>query len=122
MNAENANEKRLDPRYEILEYAMVFEKDQTEAVRGVIVDIGLGGLQLRSRSHLNVGSICDMNIGNLNSAPIKIRGEVRHSQPVQGSDLIASGIRFLPQTPAERATVAEFVHSAFQRQADILSL
>lgn len=122
MDARNVSEKRRDIRYEVLDYAMVYDTEGNEPVRCVIVDIGLGGVQIRSRGSLPVGGVCLMNIGNLDTTPIKIRGEVRHSQKVQGSDLYASGIRFLPRTPDERAVVAAYVHSVFQRQADQLSL
>lgn len=120
MGQENLSEKRRDLRYEVLDYAMVYGPAEAEPIRSVIVDIGLGGLQIRSRAALPVGSICQLNIGNLDSHPIKIRGEVRHSQKVKDSDLYASGIKFLPETHDERSTVAEYVHSVFQRQADLL--
>ena len=120
MDAHNISDKRRDVRYEILDYAMVYDSAESEPVRCVIVDIGLGGLQLRSRDELAVGGTCLMNIGNLDTSPIRIRGEVRHSQKVKGSELFASGIRFIPETPEERTTVASYVHSVFQRQADLL--
>jgi hypothetical protein len=112
-------ESRKDLRYEVLDYALVFGSEDHEPVRSVIVDIGLGGVQIRSRASLPVGSVCMLNIGNLDSAPISIRGEVRHSQPVVGSDLFATGIKFMPETHDEKSTVAQYVHSVFQRQSDL---
>lgn len=113
-------DNRRYARYEILDYAMVVSDHITEPVRSVIIDIGLGGLQLRSRASLPVGSQCLLKLGNMESAPVTIRGEIRHITPVDGSDLFSCGVRFVPETHEERTTVAEYVHSVFQRQADQL--
>ena len=113
-------DKRQGIRYEVLDYAMVYQTEEPEPIRSIIVDIGLGGLQIRSKDSLPVGAICHLNVGNLDAAPLRIRGEVRHSNRVTGSNLFATGIKFLPETHDERSSVAEYVHSVFQRQTDRL--
>ena len=114
-------DQRRYSRYEVLDYAIVDVDGDPEPIRSVIVDIGLGGLQLRAKKPLNVGTNCRLCVGNLESKPFEIRGEVRHAQQVTGSDLYAIGVRFVPENHDERTTVAEYVHSVFQRQADFLT-
>lgn len=116
----NNMDNRRYARYEILDYALVESDHFQEPIRSVIVDIGLGGLQLRSKVALPVGTQCLLKLGNMESAPVTIRGEIRHIQPVEGSDLVACGVKFVPENHEERSTVAEYVHSVFQRQADNL--
>lgn len=105
----------------MLDYALVYG-ETPEAIRGVIVDIGLGGLQLRSKEDINLGTLCRIHIGQLHGDPLVLAGEVRHTGEIDGSDLIAIGIRFVPQTHDERLAIAEYVHGVFQRQCDKLLL
>lgn len=119
MEMKNIDNRRY-ARYEILDYALVESEHLPEPVRSVIVDIGLGGLQLRAKAKLPVGSQCMLKLGNMEDVPVAIRGEIRHADPVDGSDLIACGVKFVPENHEERTIVAEYVHSIFQRQADHL--
>ena len=105
----------------MLDYALVSVGDE-EATRAVVVDIGLGGLQLRSRSALQRGEKCKIQIGRAEGQPLILAGEVCHTGFVDGSDLIASGIRFCPDNHEERLAIAEYVHGVFQRQCDKLLL
>ena len=111
-------DKRRYARFEILECALVYPDGNREPVRAVVVDIGLGGIQLRSRELLPVDQTCHLMIGGgEEGTTISLKGEVRYSHPVEGSELVASGFRFLPSTHEERLAVAEYVHSVFARQA-----
>ncbi len=114
------SEQRKDIRYEVLDYALVYCPKGADPVRSVIVDIGLGGLQIRSRDQLPIGCNCVIAIGNGAREAVEIHGEIRHCAKVDGSDLYSTGIKFLPRDGSERTTVAEYVHSVFQRQADHL--
>jgi hypothetical protein len=115
-------DKRRYIRYEVLDYAQAHLSSTFEPFNVVIVDIGLGGLQLRSRETLPVGSKCKLHVGNEDKPPLVLVGEVRHSMRVPNSDLVASGVRFLPKTHEERLTIAEYVHAVFQRQCDLLAM
>ncbi|MBS1717198.1 MAG: PilZ domain-containing protein [Armatimonadetes bacterium] len=121
MNSHYGIDQRRYIRYELLDYALVHVKGAANPIRAIIVDIGLGGLQLRSRDPIPVGQIVEIRMGNVENEPVAIRGEVRHSQQVPASDLVASGIRFVPSNHEERRAVAEYVHQVFQRQADLLT-
>lgn len=121
MSYSKGSDKRRFLRYEMLDYALAHVPGQ-EAIKTVIVDIGLGGLQLRSKDLLPVGSFCKIYIGRVEGEPLMIAGEVRHSSDIPDSDLIATGIRFCPETHEERLAIAEYVHGVFQRQCDKLLL
>ncbi len=121
MGYSKASDKRRYLRYEVLDYCLVFAASN-DPVNSVIVDIGLGGIQLRSKETLPVGSICRVEIGRLHQSPIVLAGEVMHSALVDQTELVASGIRFCPEAHEERLAIAEFVHSVFQRQCDKLLL
>lgn len=99
---------------------MIYDDTRSEPYRAVVVDIGLGGLQVRSKEHLPVGDICKVCVGRDGRKPLELPGEVRYSKPVENTELIASGIRFLPDTHEQRVAVAEFVHGVFQMQGESL--
>lgn len=119
MDYTNASDKRRYLRYEVLDYALVTD-GFTENMNAVIVDIGLGGLQLRAKHQLPVGAKVKMQIGRLHQDPLQLVGEVRHTCGVDNSDLVAAGIRFCPETHEDRLSIAEYVHGVFQRQCDKL--
>ncbi len=119
MNNYNSSDKRKFLRYEVLDYAVVNDGLAT-TINAVIVDIGLGGLQLRSKHNLPIGSRIRLQIGRLHQEPINLLGEVRHTSEVENSDLVAAGIRFCPETHEDRLAIAEYVHGVFQRQCDKL--
>ncbi len=108
-------------RYQIFDYTAITLDDTTETFHAMLVDIGLGGAQLRSKLPLADGASIRMRIGRNEGEPLEIRGEVRHCSAVPESDLFGSGIRFTPSTHAERVALAEFVHDVFQRQRDRLT-
>lgn len=121
MDFSKATDKRRFLRYEMLDYALVYAGGG-EPINAVIVDIGLGGLQLRSKSSLPLGVPCKVQIGRQQGSPLELKGEVRHSGKVNGTDLIAAGVRFCPENHEDRLAIAEYVHSVFRRQCDKLLL
>lgn len=116
----NSDGRRYE-RFEILDYAMVSSKNHKEAFRSVIVDIGLGGLQLRSKDKLPVGDTCSLQIGQTDGEPIQIRGEVRYSRVTDETGLYCSGFKFMPASHEERAAIAQYVHSVFMRQGEAIA-
>ncbi|HWD40567.1 MAG TPA: PilZ domain-containing protein [Fimbriimonas sp.] len=113
-------DKRRYIRYEVLEYALVNVPNVLEPVNVVVVNIGLGGLQVRSRESLPVGQVCHLHIPMIDRPSVVLPGEIRHSVPVEGSDLVSTGIRFRPKSHEDRIAIAEYVHAVFQRQCDLL--
>lgn len=100
----------------MMEYAMVHQSTGKEPFRAMVVDIGLGGAQLRTKECLPVGTVCTLELGTVSGKPLELQGEVRFSVPIPNSELYASGFRFLPQTHDERAAVAAYVHGVFAQQ------
>lgn len=114
------NDKRNNARLRVLDYAVVQGDALDATFNAVVVDIGLGGLQLHSRQPLNLGERFDVRVGIAAGPPVLIPCEVRHSAPIGQTGLYATGVRFVPEDHEERTAVAEFVHGAFQRQRDTL--
>lgn len=121
MNLAYNTDKRRYIRYELLDYAVMSLDGTSETVNVVITDIGLGGIQVRTRSQLVSGSKVFIQVACTDGANLDLRGEIRHTVEIPNSDLYSAGVRFVPENHEERMAVAEFVHQVFQRQADDLA-
>ena len=113
-------DRRRHARFELLDYAIIEDKQDSTQVRSVVVDISLGGLQIRSRTQFKPLEILYMTIGRGNNVPVRIRAEVRYSTPIEDSDLFATGFRFAPESASERIEWAEYVHNIFKLQGETL--
>jgi c-di-GMP-binding flagellar brake protein YcgR len=114
-------DQRRHVRYELVDFAMLEAASIEEPIRCVVVDVSLGGIQIRSKIALPVGEHCTLNIAQLGAKALKVRGEVRHADQIPGSELISSGFRFLPQTHEDRIAIMEYVHGVFLRRSDLLA-
>lgn len=121
MNLAYNSDKRRYIRYELLDYAVMKIDGRFDTVNVVITDIGLGGIQIRTKTELVSGSKCVIHVGCADGTTLDLRGEVRHATQIPNSELYSAGIRFVPENHEERMSVAEFVHQIFQRQAEELS-
>lgn len=104
-------------RFDILEYA-VFQVEG-DNVPAVVVDISLGGLQLRTRRSCQTGERSEIVIGQGGAPTIRAELEVRYCEPV-GSDLYAVGCRFLPASKEDCVTLVDYIHDVFRRQGERL--
>jgi c-di-GMP-binding flagellar brake protein YcgR len=116
---ENADRRRHS-RFELLEYAEVFVNDDADADNAMLVDISLGGMQIRSRRRFDVGDKCLMLIGKGGDKPLSVHVEARYSVNVSGSALYASGFRFRPASSAERIELVDYIHNIFLKQGENL--
>ena len=114
-------DQRRHVRYELVDFALLEAPSATEPIRCVVVDVSLGGIQVRSRVALPVGEQCVLHIAQLGRKPLRIRGEVRHTERIPGSELLSSGFRFLPETHEDRIAVMEYVHAVFLRRSDLMA-
>ena len=121
MSETNSQDVRLYARFEFMECAMLNAKGQEEPFRTMLVDIGLGGAQLRSKEPLPVGVPMLLSLGRDNGKPVSLRGVVRYCHEAGGEDAFVCGFKFAPESHQERVTIAEFVHEVFQRQWEILA-
>jgi c-di-GMP-binding flagellar brake protein YcgR len=115
------SDQRRHVRYELIDFALLEADSVKDPIRCVIVDVSLGGLQIRSKTALPVGEKCSLRIARLGKKPIRIQGEVRHSGGMKGADLVASGFRFLPDDQDERVEIMEYVHSVFVRRSELVA-
>lgn len=112
-----ARERRVNSRFELLEYSMITSPDGNQS-RGVVVDVSLGGLQVRSRNAFQSGSMCTLQIGRLGASPLTVEAEARYCGPVEDSDLFSTGFRVSDLNPEQRLAWADFVHSVFRNRMD----
>lgn len=110
--------RRQHDRHEVFECALLVRPKQEEVTRTIIVDIGLGGIQIRSKKRLPVGEICQVKVGRDNGVPLTIRGEVRYSNYMAESGLYASGLRYAPASHEERLVIAAFLNSVVQERKE----
>jgi len=120
MNSEQkSTDRRRHARFELLEYAMVYANPSAEPIRSVVVDISLGGMQIRSRHDISSGSNCFIVIGRGASQPLTVHADATYSHKIDQSDLFATGFRFKPTK--ERVELVDYVHGVFQNQGDNLT-
>jgi hypothetical protein len=121
VNLAYNTDKRRYIRYELLDYAVMTLDGRVEPVNVVITDIGLGGIQIRTKAELEGGKTCLIQVACQDDEQLFLRGEIRHATAIPNSDLFSAGVRFVPENHEERMAVAEFVHQIFQRQAEELA-
>ena len=98
-------DKREHARFELLEYVLLGGPEDDAASqpsRAVIVDVSLGGLQIRSRSPFVEDAVAQLTIGRADKEPVTVIAEVRYSIPVEDSDLFATGFRVRPENKEQR--------------------
>ncbi len=117
----HGRDQRRHTRYELVDFALLEARSLEEPVRCVITDVSLGGIQVRSKIAPPIGEHCVLHIAQLGRKPIKVRGEVRHSEFIEGSDLFGSGFRFLPETHEDRIEIMEYVHGVFLRRSELMA-
>ena len=114
-------DQRRHVRYELVDFALLEAPGLAEPIRCVVVDVSLGGIQVRSKAALPIGDLCVLHIAQLGRKAIKVRGEVRHTERIPGSELVSSGFRFLPETHEDRIAIMEYVHAVFLRRSELMA-
>lgn len=110
-------DRRSGARFELLEYALITAGDSSQA-RSVVVDVSLGGLQVRSRHRFPSGSRVTLSIGQLSAPPLDLMAEVRYSEPIPDTDLFSTGFRILIPEASQRIKWGDYVHKVFLEQKD----
>ncbi len=116
---QTKSENRRDNRFELLDYAIASRLGHSN-IRSVVVDVSLGGLQVRSRSQFETSEVCTLSIGRGQLSPLQVHAEVRYSVPIEDSDLFATGFRIVPESVGERIEWVDYVHAVFQVQGEAL--
>lgn len=120
MEMSNPADRRSFARFEILDYAMVSLLSETTAIRSVVVDVSLGGCQIRSREQFEPDKTYTLKIGRGDHDPVEIQAVARYSKLMEDCDLYATGFQFQSGTAAERIAWAEYVHAVFKDQGEML--
>jgi hypothetical protein len=118
--SEHNKDHRQFARFELLEYAMIVNKDSNESSRSVIIDVSLGGLQVRSRHQFPIGGNYMLNISRADADPLVVEAEARYCIQIEDTDLFATGFRCLPATTAQRMQWVDYVHAIFQSHGEHL--
>ena len=122
MTRFDPHDQRRYLRYEVLHFATVYAP-ASDPFYCVVIDIGLGGLQYRTRDPLASGTIVEVSVGRSDDTPpLVVRAEVRHCETIPQSDLYAVGLRFVPGDQAERMAIASHVHDVFRRQCELMAI
>jgi hypothetical protein len=120
MDGPYMHDNRRYARFEMLECAMLYVANEREPIRVMIADIGLGGVQLRSKEQVPCDQPLVLHIGRDAGDPLEIKGKVLYSHPGE-EPMFVTGFCFMPETHEERIAVAEYVHGVFQQQFDALA-
>jgi len=113
-------DRRHFARFDILEYALLQREVHPESTSCVVVDVSLGGLQIRTREALQPGERCQITIGRGGVRPVSSRVEVRYAARDDDSELFAVGLRFLPTETKDRIAMVDYIHDGFRRQGEML--
>lgn len=122
MSQQNGNESRRYKRWDIFEYALVYLEENATAEPAIIVDLSLGGLQARCRKQYTAGETCQISIVDDHNRTISTHAEIRYSYPLPGSDLFATGFRFIPGSVEQRVSLVNYIHQRFQEDMDSLAI
>lgn len=117
------SDARLFARFDLNEVADLVDKESGGCYKVTIVDIGLGGVQLRSQQLLPVDTKMVLGLSLPDGPTAKFVGSARYCNETQEHEAgkFTSGFKFYPETHKERVEIAEFVHAVFQRQWEILA-
>ena len=116
------SDQRRHARFELLDYVLLNgEGNQPEPERGVVVDVSLGGLQIRSKAEFKDGDVFRLKVGRVDEDPLEVVAEVRYSIPVEDTDLCATGFKVKPESNEQRIAWVDYVHNVFQSQGEFLT-
>lgn len=113
-------DRRQFARFDILEYALLVREATQASHTCVVVDVSLGGLQIRTRESLQPGETCQITIGRGGVRPVSSRVEVRYVERTEDSELFSIGLKFLPSETKDRIAMVDFIHDVFRRQGEML--
>jgi c-di-GMP-binding flagellar brake protein YcgR len=113
-------EKRKHARFPIFEYALLYTNNSVNPARSLIVDISLGGAQLRCRQPCDEDEQGTLHISTSDGESLEIPVEIRYCYSVDNEDLFAVGVRFIPKGRAQKSKIVNYVHKLFLSQGESL--
>ncbi len=115
MDNNSFTDSRRHLRYDIMDFAMIYGASHPQGVRALVVDLGLGGIAIRSREALEADEKIRIQIGKSGGTPYELNGQVRYCDNGQSNPLYSIGIQFEPANHEEKISIARLINEAFQR-------
>ncbi len=119
---KSSNEGRRHKRWEIFEYALLQREGEESPEPGILVDLSLGGFQVRTKSLFEAGEKCHVVISWPGHENISIAAEVRYSKPMDEEKMHFIGLRFLPDTVDQRVALVNYIHDRFLADMERLAV
>ncbi len=111
-------EHRDKPRYELLEFGMIWRPTGPVPERvgpGMITNASIGGVQFKTREELAPNEAILLELGSAED-PLFLPCEIRYAEHRDGENRILTvGVRFNPKTRAEQKAVAKYMLSVKDR-------
>ncbi|MBL8061280.1 MAG: PilZ domain-containing protein [Chthonomonas sp.] len=114
MSEGNGNDGRRFKRWDVFEYALITPEGENSPEPAVIVDLSLGGVQVRGRKQYPAGHTVVITIAQDGEKRITTNAEVRYSHTIDDSDLFSTGFKFVPANMDQRVELVNFIHHRFQ--------
>jgi hypothetical protein len=116
---ESGSDRREHQRFVMLEFARL-KIGEIEETSSVLVDVSLGGMQVRSRYQYQAGAIVSVTVGRGDIEPVTVQAEIRYSLPIKKSDLFATGLRIVASDSEKTRQWVAYVHEVFKQQGESL--
>ena len=114
---QTAKDTRKYIRHEVIDFSIILPNTSKLPVSALIVDVGLGGVALRTREKFPPEEMVTITVGQNNGSPISFHGEIRYCDKREKESTYAVGVQFKPANQEERALIANFINNAFQRNS-----
>lgn len=119
--ASEQKEQRDEPRYELLEFGMIWRPTDSVPERvgpGVITNASIGGVQVKTREALAPNDEILLELGPCGD-PLYLPCDVRYVGQRNGEDRARTvGVRFNPKSRSEHRAIARYVLSVRDRICD----
>lgn len=114
---EKMTEKRQAPRYQIMEFGMLWRSGQEGAERvgpAIVTNVSLGGVQMKAKLGFESNAELTLELAG-EKGPVFLPGDVRYSKNGTDDGVYTLGFRFKPKTSKDREELARYVMSLRDR-------
>ena len=96
-------------------------ESDTESEPVIIVDLSLGGFQIRSKRTFHNGELCEISISDPDNDPLVVQAEVRYASEIPEVGLYGTGFRFHPATLEQKVALVNYIHTRFRMDVERLT-
>lgn len=108
---KGAKEKRQSERHSVLELGMLWSSAGESSARlgpAMITNVSIGGVQIHTKHAIKANETVVLELGT-NEGPVFIPGDIRYSKNGHSEGSYTLGVRFQPETKADRQALAQYV-------------